>query len=296
VDNLANYLTSINCNICGNSSFSIFKESNLKSSIDINDYQITDSNYGLTGLLIKCEKCGFIQSFDSNPVLPFYEKMIDVRYEETRDQRAIQAMKLLQKVKQVKMEGNLLDIGCGSGILVEEAIKIGYHAEGIEPSVWMCEKAQKRGLPVHHGVLPHPSIKHRFNIITIIDVIEHVSDPMKLLHESYKLLVHDGILLVVTPNVNSFAAKLVGSNWWHYRIAHVGYFNKRTLMLALANAGFHKIFIYHPSWYFPLDYLYERLQKYFSALKIVPLPAFLRRSTIPLNLFDSLAAIYQKRA
>ncbi len=286
-------LTDTACWICKAHSKTPFKKSNLGGTVNSKDFQITDSNYGVTGELIRCTECGFIQTTSFSSVLSFYEKMEDHTYEATRLERQIQARELLLRLKPYAPKGRLLDIGAGSGILLEEALNLGYQAEGIDPSDWLTQQGRKRGFIVHEGVLPHPQANGPYDVATLIDVIEHVSNPMDVLKEIRKVLSPNGYLFVVTPDVSSIAAHLLGKRWWHFRIAHIGYFNKSNLDLALVKAGFQKKLVFRPSWYFPADYLFIRLKKYLPFLKHIQPGAFLKKILIPLNLFDSIGAIYQ---
>jgi hypothetical protein len=87
----------------------------------------------------------------------------------------------------------------------------------------------------------------------------------------------------------------MGQRWWHYRLAHIGYFNVTTLRRLLEDSGFDIIAIHRPSWYFPASYLVQRLMQYLPAFMRASPPAWLDRITIPLNLFDSLLVICRKR-
>lgn len=46
-----------------------------------------------------------------------------------------------------------------------------------------------------------------------------------------------GLLLVVAPDVQSLAARLLGWRWWHYRLAQSGYFSRTTLQTVIDKAG-----------------------------------------------------------
>jgi SAM-dependent methyltransferase len=188
----------------------------------------------------------------------------------------------------------LLDVGAGSGILVAAAGERGYQAIGVEPSRPLQTRAVELNLPVIHGVIPHPSVKGPFDIITVIDVIEHVPDPSGLAKAVSDIMSDNGICIMVTPDVGSVAARLMGWRWWHYRIAHIGYFNKQTFTQAVKNAGLRPISFHRPTWYFPASYLLKRAMSYLPSWLRMPVPIFLDRILIPLNLFDSYLVVLEK--
>ena len=229
-----------------------------------------------------------------NDIIHFYEDLVDKNYEETRDSRKIQMKKILNVVRGYKSNCNLLDIGAGSGILIEEALKIGYKAEGIEPSKWLYEEAFKRDLPVHLGTLNNPKLNKLYDVITLIDVIEHVSHPIQLLNKINQITTNDGIVVVVTPDVDSCIAKLMGWSWWHFRVAHIGYFNTKTLNIAFGKAGFQLIKLHRPSWYFTGKYIVDRVNKYIPGICSLKILSYFKNITMPVNLLDSILGVYRK--
>jgi SAM-dependent methyltransferase len=259
------------------------------------DLAITDSNYGRTGEIHQCLDCGFVQCSRIDDPLPLYEKLQDSSYDAGRAYRSLQARKLLQIVRRHKQSGRLLDIGAGSGIMLEEAAKLGYDAWGVEPSQWLCDQARQRGLRILQGTFPHKEIIGQFDVITLVDVLEHVTDPVGLLRSISEGLLPDGIGLVVTPDISSLAARTFRWHWWHFRVAHVGYFSKRTLSLALGKASLEVKEWGRPGWYFSADYLADRLNRYLPRFLNLPSPAVLKKLTVPLNLRDSLYAIFSRR-
>ncbi len=281
------------CWLCGGNDLQLVKAANLPSAISGSAFRVTDAGFGQSGAVYLCHACGFRMCPDFRDALRYYEVMEDPEYETTRGPRALQAAKLLSHLRRYHKMGRLLDIGAGSGILVEQASKLGYAAEGIEPSDWLAQRANEHGIPVHHGVLPNASVRGPFDIVTLIDVIEHVSDPVGLLRCARDVMAPDGIGLLVTPDVESIAARVMGERWWHYRVAHIGYFTRTTIQESLRRADLIPVRTFRPSWYFSLGYLIQRLTVYsvlFERLKVLPL----EKITIPLNLFDSMATIFRR--
>ena len=291
---ISNGANELQCRICGSDSIRLIRESTIPQNLSSENFNITDSNYGVTGAIFKCDTCGFLQCLKMEDVLPFYEQLEDAGYEETRAERALQEKRIVQTLKTYKSYGRLLDIGAGSGILVEQALKAGFRAEGVEPSKWLQAKAAERNLPVFLGIFPHPQVQGSFDVITIIDVIEHVTDPVGLLKDSAERLSQDGLVVVVTPDVKSVLARVLSWRWWHFRIAHIGYFCKDNLYLAAEKAGLKPIAFLRPSWYFQGDYLFSRVMQYLPKFLRMKTPGFLKNMTIPLNLRDSMMVIFKK--
>src|SRR5271166_4894197 len=242
------------CWVCGCQRLRLVKPSNIHGALTSSSFSITDSHYGMTGAIYQCESCAFLQCTDLAEVLPFYEDLVDPTYDAGRPERSIQARKILEIAHKLQPGGRLLDIGAGSGFLVEQAIQLGYRAEGIEPSAWLQKMALQRDLPIHLGTFPHAAASGTFDLITLIDVIEHVSNPVDLLKNIAESLAPGGTAIIVTPDVNSLAARILGRKWWHFRIAHIGYFNKRNLFLALDRAGLQPILVRRPGWFFGANY------------------------------------------
>ena len=291
------YLNNIKCWVCQCNVLKKVKSLNLFTAANSNHFAITDSNYGITGELLQCKNCGFIQCSEQNDVMKYYEELKDEEYDEECTGRTLHFKKILSIVSKYVSKGTLLDIGAGSGILVQEALKMGYKAEGIEPSKYLEAKASARGLHIHLGVFPHPECPSslRYDIITMIDVIEHVQEPLNILINIRKVISRDGIVVILTPDVSSVMAYLFGWKWWHFRYAHIGYFNKKTLNLAMDKAGFQLIRVYRPGWYFSIAYLFNRAMKYFPKALRITLPSVLENVVVPLNLRDSIMGIYRTK-
>ena len=256
------------CWICSQNKLKLVKPGNIDSSLTSQSFEITDKEYGVTGDIFLCNSCGFLQCHKLPNVLKYYEEMEDNNYHKTSAQRSLQMKKILKSIAPYKNHGKLLDIGAGSGLLVHEAVTLGFKAKGIEPSIWLQKIAVNNGLNVILGTLPHPSIKQKFDVITLVDIIEHVSNPVEILKDVYSAMDENGIGLLITPDVNSLMAKILKWKWWHYRIAHIGYYNKETIELCLINAGFKIISISRPTWYFSADYLIKRMMKYLPSFSL----------------------------
>lgn len=279
------------CWVCGGPDLRLARRSRA-AAVSAADLRISDSAYGVTGQLERCAACGFVQCTDAGDVLAQYAGMEDTAYEESRTTRALQMRKLLTGLKGLRPGMSLLDVGAASGVLVEEALKLGVRAVGIEPSVWLSARAQERGLPVRTGVLPHPEARGPFDVVMLVDIIEHVERPVELLRQARAVLEPHGQVVVVTPDRSSIAARLLGWKWWHYRRAHIGYFDLKTLDRAMSGAGLVRRAWSRPSWYFTIGYLSQRVAVYLPCLRGAAGRGPLSSAVVPLNLRDSILAVY----
>jgi len=291
------------CPICGQRAARRWKESDVRGPIVPDDLAITDRRYGTTLELLECP-CGF--RFADPASLPdldaLYGALDDPAYEEGADARGAQLRALLARVLPCAPGAHsLLDVGAASGLLVAEARARGMAAVGVEPSESLAARARDDGLEVHTGVLPMPALDgRRFDVVTLVDVIEHVADPIALLRAARAHVEAEGVVLVVTPDIASVAARALGKRWWHLRLAHVGYFDRATLADALTRAGFTPVRWWRPGWVFEVGYLAERLSSYVplierSVARLVDRDAPPVHWTVPLNPRDSLAVIARPR-
>lgn len=277
------------CWVCGSTNTTLFRQSTIAEKMTADAVAITDANYGVTAALFRCDSCGFLQCQEISDVLALYQDMEDPGYALTAEPRALQARRLLNLVEKFSpAPARLLDVGAGIGLLLDEARKRGFSTVGVEPSRWLAAGAKERGHQVICGVLPHKDARGPFDIVCLIDVIEHVSDPVGLLRTIREVMAPDAKLVMVTPDVKSVLARLMGRHWWHFRAAHIGYFDRTTLERACNSAGLKPIHALRPCWYFNADYLWDRVMAYLPRRVRLKAPPILRRLTLPLNLYDSI--------
>jgi 2-polyprenyl-3-methyl-5-hydroxy-6-metoxy-1,4-benzoquinol methylase len=118
----------------------------------------------------------------------------------------------LKKIKKIKPSGRLLDVGTNMGFFLRKAKQLGYETEGVEPSPALSEIGRKEwDLKIHTSYLEEAKLpENTYDIITLIDVFEHVTNPKEILACCSKLLKDDGIIAVKVPNgdYNHFKMKI----------------------------------------------------------------------------------------
>lgn len=84
--------------------------------------------------------------------------------------------------------------------------------------------------------------RNSFDIVTMINVIEHVASPKELLQEVSKILRPGGLLMIETPTLDSWLPKILKNRWWNYREPeHHFFFSLSTLKKLLDITGFETI-------------------------------------------------------
>ena len=102
-----------------------------------------------------------------------------------------------------KVSAAILDIGCGAGTMVEELARFGV-VYGVDVSKAAVDYCHGRGLnSVTLGdasALPYQD--ERFDLVTSIDVLEHVDDDVSALRETYRVCRRGGMLIATVPAFN----------------------------------------------------------------------------------------------
>jgi 2-polyprenyl-3-methyl-5-hydroxy-6-metoxy-1,4-benzoquinol methylase len=125
----------------------------------------------------------------------------------------------------------ILDFGCGMGTFLESIRGSGIEKYGVEPSESAAQLARRRGIAVlSEEQLADPRFEHTFDVITAIDVVEHATDIGGLRNHFARLLKPGGLLIVLTGNLRSRAAEIVGRYWYYMHYAeHLNFFSDRSI-------------------------------------------------------------------
>jgi len=142
--------------------------------------------------------------------------------------------------------GRLLDVGAGSGWLVEHMLALGWDAEGVDSDARAVARARERGLTVHHaGLLEQRFSEAAFDAVTMSHSIEHAHDPVAWLAEARRVLRPGGHLAIATPNTRSVLHRRYREHWFALDPPrHLYLFNRAALELALRKAGFERFFLF----------------------------------------------------
>ncbi|MCU0236616.1 MAG: class I SAM-dependent methyltransferase [Acidobacteria bacterium] len=278
------------CPLCRGREIRLFKKGTFDpQAIGAADFRITDSHYGSRWTLFSCRDCAFVFANpvpDGEAIAGFYAALEDEEYSQEDEGRGRNFAVILRRLGRFAPPGSpLLDVGAASGIFLNLARGAGYEVAGIEPSARLVADAERLyGLKLFLGSAGQYPAGRAFAVVTLLDVLEHVTDADAFLGTLERLLAPGGMLVIVTPDIGSLAARMMGGRWWHYRAAHVNFFNRRSLDRLLAAHGFAVILRKRFAWNFSAYYLLTRLLPF---LKGGALQRPLKKLHLKLQLFDS---------
>jgi SAM-dependent methyltransferase len=145
-------------------------------------------------------------------------------------------LRILRSLTSLNPETTWLDFGCGNGGLVRYA-----HERGLRQVVgfeegWITDQARNRDIPI----LERQQLNEyagRCDLVTAIEVLEHVADPLAELAAIRKLLKPGGVFFFTTGNARPFRERLPS---WRYVVPeiHLSFYEPETLALALGKVGF----------------------------------------------------------
>jgi SAM-dependent methyltransferase len=267
--------TELKCHLCGSDSYQVVYDA-LKMGVDPEGgYRITDHDPDASLRVVSCRRCGlsFLNPwFEPKKIVDNYVAMSDDKYVKEEVGRRSAARLILQQLRKHKDGGKLLDIGCATGFLLDEARKVGWDVYGIELSQWGVDYARnKLGLThVIQGTLKDAEFQRAFfDAVIMTDVIEHLVDPKATLHDIRLILKPNGIFCCTTPDIDSTVSKMLKAKWWGIKRSHLYYFNKSTMKKLFDATGFFPIAMRSHARTFSLGYWFSNLASYKPSMKFL---------------------------
>lgn len=225
----------MNCLLCGSDHYDEF------ASAD---------SFGFPLTYYQCRDCGLIfQSADDNQTAnpQFYAETYRQIYQSSaeptakdlwvQEHRALSLVSILQTLR-INPPERILDIGASTGVLLETFRgTFGGEVIGVEPGDAYRVHAEERGITMFSSIENLiESNPPRFDLVSMIHVLEHLPDPVGMLKTiRTALLQESGILLLEVPNFYAHDS---------FELAHLACYTPHTLQQVLRQAGYH-VFFFH---------------------------------------------------
>jgi 2-polyprenyl-3-methyl-5-hydroxy-6-metoxy-1,4-benzoquinol methylase len=137
----------------------------------------------------------------------------------------------------------LLEVGCGHGLLLDEARQYFRYRAGIDFSSVVVASARERADCVYQGDIDSIPASAKYDCIILISVIEHVYDPVDFIRQLCTHLRPTGNVTIATPDVDGIYRRMLGRRWPAFQVIpeHVAFYNAATLSSLMKRAGLTRI-------------------------------------------------------
>ncbi len=258
---------------------------------------------------MRCDSCGLVY-LNPRPDVSEFEAIYPSNYHAFdfsaedfgvvyKIRSRLEAKRVLSWCKGLADDARILDVGCGDGFhldLLKRYGKKSWRLEGIDFDKRAVEMAEKKNLKIHTGTAEDLNLpKNTYDFAFMVQTIEHVEHPEKVLSAVFEILKSGGKLVVVTDNTDSIDFKLFKNSYWggYHFPRHWNLFNRKSLSSLVEKVGFRVAdFTTQVS---PVNWVYS----IHNALVDWNAPRFLinqftLKSTVSLSAFTSLDILLQK--
>jgi len=234
-------------------------------AVEPSEFRCTSGALARHDDIVQCRACGMVSSVPAlapEELLRTYERVVDETYlAEERGRRALFAW-VLESLEAYHLRGRrLLELGAGVGLFLDAARRRGWDATGFEPSRWAVDEGRGRfGVDLRRGAIEElDDSLPRADAVVLLDVLEHVLDPVVALRRLRGAVDEEGMLTLTTIDVSSLHARARRHAWPWFIRPHLHYFSPETLHATLRTADFRPIEFARVPRAFHLSYVAGRL-------------------------------------
>ncbi|HNW44281.1 MAG TPA: class I SAM-dependent methyltransferase [Elusimicrobiales bacterium] len=226
--------------------------------------------------MVKCDSCGLVRSdpvADADTLSGLYAAAALDYTDEIPCLRRTYGRYLERAGKYSAAKSSLLEIGCGSGFFLEEALARGYaQVRGVEPGAAAVRQASPAVRDsIHEGIMrPGLFPDNSFDVVCLFQVLDHIPGPGQLLDCCLRALKPGGALLLLNHNADAVSARLLGARSPIVDIEHTFLYGDTTLKRLVQSRGFRTAEAGAAFNTYSLNYLG----------RLLPLPAALKRALL----------------
>lgn len=226
--------------------------------------------------IVSCKNCSFAyvnprlekkelyklyeSDYFDNQVVGYYH------YTEGKDLRKQNFRKWVNDALAYVHTGNnikALDIGCAAGYCLEVFQEHGWQPHGVELDHQMASDLRRKGFTVFDTPLLQLKNIGKYSFVTLFDVVEHLTDLHENISTLHRLLEDDGVVVLVTPNYNSWQRRLFQNKWFQFKpVEHINYFTLQTFRALVEANGFRILKTKNSGQFCNLAFLENRLRQY----------------------------------
>ena len=210
--------------------------------------------------MVRCGECGVLRSdpiLSDGELAALYAQSEFTYASEAEFTRKTYGRYLQRALRLVRDRGALLEIGCGSGFFLQEALAQGFReAWGVEPSADAIRHAPEALRPrIYEGLYGADTCPAgSFDLVCGFQVLDHAPDPIALLAACRKDLRPGGVALFINHDCGALSARLLGELSPIIDVEHTVLFDKRTMQRTFEKCGFHVREVFAVRNSYPLSY------------------------------------------
>jgi len=196
--------------------------------------------------VLECEGCGLVYLSSLNHIENGHYENSGMHDGDTPDisawlkETATDDERRYQFLKEKIVNNAVLDFGCGAAGFLDRAKTIATTVAGIELETVLQPSFNERELSVYPALQNAIDIDERYSLITAFHVVEHLSDPVRILQNLSQLLAGGGEIIVEVPSSNDILLTLYSNDPFQnftYWSQHLFLFNATTIQMLIKKAG-----------------------------------------------------------
>ena len=231
------------CALCGAEDAELVYPANTTGEAPVSEFSCTSGDLALHDDIVRCRECGMVSSIPAmapERILDSYAEMTDEAYLAEEEGRRELFRWVLGRVDGYLLPGRrLVEVGSNAGVFLSEAERAGFQARGVEPSRWAVETGRRLfGVDIEQGTAETLAAGDGADAIVMLDVLEHLVDPLAALTHLRGVVDSEGLVAISTINAASLHARLRRGAWPWFIRPHLHYFTPETLDAMLSRAGF----------------------------------------------------------
>jgi 2-polyprenyl-3-methyl-5-hydroxy-6-metoxy-1,4-benzoquinol methylase len=235
------------CVLCGDHRQQVVYGATASGDVPVEEFRCTTSALAQHDDIVQCKRCGHVSALPTlsgEEIIEGYENVVDEEYFVEESGRRELFGWMIEQLNGYPVRGKrLLEIGSNVGIFLDVAREGGWDVRGIEPSKWAVEQGRERfGVDIRQGTIEELHEDARsVDAIVMLDVLEHVADPLAALRTLRPMLDDEGVLVLSTVNLSGPHARARKEHWPWFIRSHLHYFSEQTLSGFLQRSGYEMV-------------------------------------------------------
>ncbi|MDP9331625.1 MAG: bifunctional glycosyltransferase/class I SAM-dependent methyltransferase, partial [Actinomycetota bacterium] len=232
------------CVLCGSEDLYLLYPANFQGEPTAAEFACTSEAVSLHDDILQCRSCGMVSArptLSGAEILDCYARTEDTAYLDEGTARRELFDRVLDTTEGYHIGGKkLVEIGSHIGLFLDGATRRGWEASGVEPSEWAVAEGRRRfGVDLSEGSIETFQAEPKsIDVFVMLDVLEHLVDPVRALARLRTALSDDGLLVLSTIDLGSLHSRVRREKWPWFILPHLHYFRAETLNRSLRTAGF----------------------------------------------------------